>query len=68
MSILVAADFSDVEWAAWWPVLEAALPGETLLREVPGEREATAVEVALVANPPRASLSALPRLRLIQSL
>ena len=68
MSILVAADFSDAEWAAWWPVLEAALPGETLLREVQGEGEAAAVEVALVANPPRASLSALPRLRLIQSL
>ncbi len=68
MSILVAADFSDAEWAAWWPVLEAALPGETLLREVLGECEADAVEVALVANPPRASLAALPRLRLIQSL
>jgi glyoxylate/hydroxypyruvate reductase len=68
MSILVAAEFSDAEWAAWWPVLEAALPSETLLREVHGELEADAVEVALVANPPRASLAALPRLRLIQSL
>jgi glyoxylate/hydroxypyruvate reductase len=68
MSVLVAAEFSDAEWAAWWPVLEAALPSETLLREVHGELEADAVEVALVANPPRASLAALPRLRLIQSL
>ena len=68
MSILVAADFSDAEWAAWWPVLEAALPGETLLREVHDRGEADSVEVALVANPPRASLAALPGLRLIQSL
>ena len=68
MSILVAADFSDAEWAAWWPVLEAALPGETLLREVHDQGEADSVEVALVANPPRASLAALPGLRLIQSL
>ncbi len=44
------------------------MPGETLLREVPDKGEADAVEVALVANPPRASLSALPQLRLIQSL
>ena len=68
MSILVAADFSDAEWAAWWPVLEAVLPGETLLREVNDRDEADSVEVALVANPPRASLAALPGLRLIQSL
>ena len=68
MSILVAADFSDAEWAAWWPVLEAVLPGETLLREVNDRDETDSVEVALVANPPRASLAALPGLRLIQSL
>ncbi len=34
MSILLAADFSQAEWVAWWPALQSALPGETLVREV----------------------------------
>jgi glyoxylate/hydroxypyruvate reductase len=33
MSVLIAADFSADEWAAWWPALQAALPGEFLVRE-----------------------------------
>jgi glyoxylate/hydroxypyruvate reductase len=65
MTILIAADFSAAEWAAWWPALESALPGETLVRDPP---DRTGVDIALVANPPRGALAGLPRLTLIQSL
>ena len=69
MAILVAADFSAAEWADWWPQLQAALPGERLLREpVPGGRERAAIDIALVANPPAGALRDLPALRLVQSL
>jgi glyoxylate/hydroxypyruvate reductase A len=67
MSILVAANFDAVEWRAWWPQLQAALPGEQLLRA--GEvQDAAAVEIALVANPPAGALQGWPSLRLVQSL
>jgi len=67
MSILVAANFDAAEWQAWWPQLQAALPGEELLRA--GDvRDAETVDVALVANPPAGALQALPSLRLVQSL
>lgn len=65
MTILVAADFSEAEWAAWWPALHAALPGEALVREA---TDLSDVEIALVANPPQGLLATLPRLRFIQSL
>jgi glyoxylate/hydroxypyruvate reductase A len=67
MAILVAAEFGSDEWATWWPLLQAALPGEQLVRD----RQEVAladIDVAIVANPPPASLRDLPRLRLIQSL
>jgi glyoxylate/hydroxypyruvate reductase A len=67
MAILVAAGFDADEWAQWWPLLRAALPGERLLRE----RDVVApqdIDVALVANPAADSLRGLPKLRLIQSL
>ena len=67
MAILVAADFSPAEWAAWWPALQSALPGERLLRSR-DEAPAGQIEIALVANPPAGSLRDLPRLRLVQSL
>jgi len=67
MPILVAADFSDQEWAQWWPLLKAALPGEQLVRDR-HEALAHAFDIALVANPPAGSLGSLPGLRLIQSL
>lgn len=65
MTILVAAGFDDDEWRAWWPLLEAALPGETLLRE---RSDALQIDIALVANPPLGALQGLPSLTLIQSL
>jgi len=67
MAILVAAGFDADEWRVWWPLLQAALPNDRLLRD----REAVAphdVDIALVANPPPGSLHGLPKLRLIQSL
>ena len=67
MALLVAADFDDDDWAAWWPLLQAALPNERLLRDraVVAPHE---IEIALVANPMPGSLRGLPNLRLIQSL
>ncbi|MEO8059411.1 MAG: glyoxylate/hydroxypyruvate reductase A [Burkholderiales bacterium] len=67
MAILVAADFNADEWAAWWPALTAALPGEELLRDV-NEAQRQHVDVALVANPPVGALQGLPQLRFVQSL
>ena len=67
MAILVSAGFDADEWAAWWPLLHAALPDERLVRN----RDAVAgdeIDIALVANPPPGSLRGLPKLRLIQSL
>ena len=67
MAILVAADFTPEEWAAWWPELEASLPAERLVRDrtsVPDND----IDVALVANPPADALRGLARLRLVQSL
>ena len=67
MSILLAADFTPEEWQTWWPALQAALPGERLLRER-GAVPAADIDVALVANPPLGALQGLPALALIQSL
>jgi len=67
MSILVAAHFSDEEWAAWWPALLGALPGETLVRDR-ADGPAQAIDIALVANPPAGALQGLPGLRFVQSL
>ena len=67
MPILVAANFTPDEWAAWWPELQALLPGEQLVRErtsVPDDH----IDVALVANPPANALRGLLGLQLVQSL
>ncbi|MEP6874499.1 MAG: glyoxylate/hydroxypyruvate reductase A [Burkholderiales bacterium] len=67
MTILVAAAFDADEWRAWWPLLEAALSGEHLVRDR-GECDASEIDIALVANPPAGALKGLPALQLIQSL
>jgi glyoxylate/hydroxypyruvate reductase len=67
MAIFVAADFAAGEWSRWWPLLQAALPDEVLLRDRRTVPDAE-IEIALVANPPAGSLHGLPNLRLIQSL
>ena len=67
MAILVAADFAADEWAAWWPRLQTALPGERLVRDR-REGPPAQIDIALVANPSPGGLRDLPGLRLIQSL
>ena len=67
MAVLVAAQFSDDEWATWWPLLQAALPAEKLIRDA-DDFPRQDIDVALVANPAEGSLRNLPSLRLIQSL
>ena len=67
MPVLVAADFTPAEWAVWWPLLVEAMPGEQLLRDRDAAT-ATAIDVAIVANPLPGSLAGLPRLELVQSL
>jgi glyoxylate/hydroxypyruvate reductase A len=67
MAILIAAEFSAEEWAAWWPALQAALPGEQLLR-TRGSTPPEQIDIALVANPRGGELQGLPALALIQSL
>jgi len=68
--ILLATSFDEQDWRGWWPALQAALPGETWVREpqalTPQQR--AQVEIAIVAHPPAGALQGLPRLRLIQSL
>lgn len=77
MAILIATDFGEAEWAAWWPALREALPDELLLvpagvGTIPNGAAAVddpaAVDAALVANPRRGALAGLPNLRLVQSL
>ncbi len=68
MAILLASNFDAAELAAWWPELQRALPGERLLRDRSELAAGEVIDVALVANPPRAALAGLPGLRLIQSL
>ena len=63
--------FRSASWAAWLPALQAALPGETLLRPEHLARQPSRcqdIDVAIVANPPPGLLTGLPRLGLIQSL
>ena len=67
MAILVAADFTPEEWLAWWPELQASLPGERLVRDRTSLADEN-IDVALVANPPPGALRGLTGLRLVQSL
>jgi glyoxylate/hydroxypyruvate reductase A len=68
VALLIAADFDAAEWAAWWPALQQALPGERLLRQRAEARPGEAIDVVLAANPPRGAFAGLPSLRLVQSL
>ena len=67
MSILVATDFDAAEWALWWPALQAAMPGEHLVRDR-ADVVAGSIDVAVVANPLAGALQGLPTLRFVQSL
>src|SRR6266700_4011394 len=68
MAILLATQFDAGDWAAWWPALQQAFPGERLLRDRAEASPGETIEIALVANPPRGALADLPDLRLVQSL
>ncbi|MEY2875382.1 MAG: hypothetical protein RLZZ373_2753 [Pseudomonadota bacterium] len=69
MTIALACRFDAAEWAAWWPALAEALPGETLVRaDTPDDHDPAEVEIAIVANPAAGALQRYPRLRLVQSL
>jgi glyoxylate/hydroxypyruvate reductase A len=68
MAVLLATNFDAAELAAWWPALQHALPRERLLRDRSELAAGESIDIALVANPPRAALADLPGLRLIQSL
>ena len=68
MTILVAGTLDDDEWRMWWPLLQAALPEERLVRGRVEDGDAADIDVALVANPPPGTLQGLPNLKLIQSL
>ena len=67
MSILLACDFDEREWALWRPALQAALPGERFVTN-PDDGPRDAIDIAIVANPPPGALAGLPKLRLVQSL
>ncbi|HKX43494.1 MAG TPA: glyoxylate/hydroxypyruvate reductase A [Burkholderiaceae bacterium] len=68
MAILLATRFDAGDWAAWWPALQQAFPGERLLRDRAEATPGETIEIALVANPPHGALADLPGLRLVQSL
>jgi len=67
MALLLAADVDAAELALWLQCLREAMPGETLVTDRAAV-DASAIDVAIVAKPPAASLYGLPKLRLIQSL
>ena len=69
MSIVLTGNLSPQEYELWRVALHAHLPsGERLLVGGAERDDATAVEIALVANPPRGELAKYPNLRFIQSL
>ncbi|HEY9065924.1 MAG TPA: glyoxylate/hydroxypyruvate reductase A [Burkholderiaceae bacterium] len=68
MAILLATQFDAGDWAAWWPALQQALPGERLLRDRAEAVSGDPITIALVANPPHGALADLPDLGLVQSL
>ena len=67
MTVLIAADFDADEWAGWTAALQAAMPGEQLVRSL-ADVAPDSIDVALVSNPPAGALQGLARLQLIQSL
>lgn len=67
MTILLATDFDVAERSRWLALLHAALPDERFVtdRETVDD---TAIDIALVANPPPGALRGLTQLQLIHSL
>jgi glyoxylate/hydroxypyruvate reductase len=67
MNVLLTGRLAPAEREAWWQALRAAAPQHQWWRDDKAF-DATAIEIAVAANPPPGRLAALPRLRLIQSL
>jgi glyoxylate/hydroxypyruvate reductase A len=68
MKVLLCGDFDTGEHAHWLAALSAAMPEAQWLDAAAAHADATAVQAAVVANPPPGSLQGLPKLRLVQSL
>ncbi len=68
MSIVLIGDLSPQEYELWRESLRAHLPPEETLVLGPQCTDKSAVDIALVANPPRGEVAKYPRLRFIQSL
>lgn len=68
MDICLCGTFDDGEHEAWLRALGMAMPEARWLTPDEARRAGTAVQAAVVANPPPGSLQGLPGLRLIQSL
>jgi glyoxylate/hydroxypyruvate reductase len=67
VNVLLTGRLAPAEREAWWQALRAAAPQHQWWRD-DEVFDATAIEVAVAANPPPRQLAALPRLRLVQSL
>lgn len=65
MALLLCANLDNLE--QWQHALSLAFPGETLVTW-PDVPEPAAIDIALVAKPPRGALAVLPSLELIASL
>jgi glyoxylate/hydroxypyruvate reductase len=68
MSILLIGDISDAEYETWRSQLALYLPESDSIVLANQRYDASAVDVAIVANPPVGSLAKLHGLRFIQSL
>ena len=68
MSILLIGELSDAEYADWAAHLRSHLPKSEVLVLANDKYDRSAVDIALVANPPVGSLASLPNLCFIQSL
>lgn len=62
--ILLLTSLSTAEEAAWLEALRSAMPGEIIETDA----DPSAVEIAIVANPPPGALPALPALKWVHSL
>jgi glyoxylate/hydroxypyruvate reductase A len=67
VTILLATDFDAAALGLWRGLLQAALPDERIVTDSQTVDDAE-LDIAIVANPPPASLQGLTHLRLIQSL
>jgi glyoxylate/hydroxypyruvate reductase A len=68
MSILLLGKLSEAEYAVWQQHLSLHLPADETLVLASQAYDKTAVDIALVANPPAGALATLPKLRFVQSL